>query len=38
MKEAMKNPVAFSISVVAYGNGSEIECDNFIVKEIRKEV
>jgi len=38
MKEAMKNPVAISISVVAYGAGPDIECEEYVVKEIRKEI
>ncbi len=38
MKKPMKNPVAFSISVVAYADDTEIECNNIVVEEIKKEL
>ncbi len=35
MKEPMKNPVAFSVSVVAYNDDLEMECENIVIKEKR---
>lgn len=37
LKEPMKNPVAFSISVVAYTNDSKTDCKDIVVKKIRTE-
>jgi len=36
-KEPMKNPVAFSISVVAYTNDLKKDCKDIVVKKIRTE-
>ncbi|TET74802.1 MAG: hypothetical protein E3J43_09320 [Candidatus Heimdallarchaeota archaeon] len=35
LKEPMNNPVAFSISVVAYCDDLEMECENIVIKEKR---
>jgi len=35
MKEPMKNPVAFSISCVAYTDDLETDCEDIVVKKIR---
>jgi predicted transcriptional regulator len=37
LKEPMKNPVAFSISVVAYTDDLETDCEDIVVKKIRTE-
>jgi hypothetical protein len=37
LKEPMKNPVAFSISVVAYTDDSKTDCKDIVVRKIRTE-
>jgi hypothetical protein len=38
MRKAMSNPLAFSISVVAYGSESEEICEDYSIKKIVKEL